>query len=160
MSRGNTAIVVTAFLCLGWLQIQTSAKDYNFIFDPKELECTGNVSYDNVALTAYRARPNSEDKRDYTDLKYQTLYTLQAYLDDRAPYVTVGMDPNLKIPYGTPVCIPELNLHFRRQIKLQVRDTDDDLIGGGYRHVDICVRTQADSFDDFVNMLDATLVFL
>lgn len=123
------------------------------------MECSGNVTYDKVMLTAYRPHFQSEEKRDYTDVKLKKLYSLQDYLDNRAPFVSCGMDPKLKIPYGTPICIPELNIHFRRNIKLQVRDTHQDLAGGGYRRVDICVRTQADSFDDIVNLLEATLIF-
>ncbi|KXJ72246.1 uncharacterized protein LOC134285189 [Aedes albopictus] len=159
MSRANAIIAVSTLLCLGWFLTTINAKDFNFIFDPHELECSGNVTYDRVMLTAYRPRTASDERRDYTDIKLKKLNSLQDYLDDRVPYVTVGMDPLLKIPYGTPVCIPELNIHFRRNLNLQVRDTHQDLIGGGYRRVDICVRTQADSFDDYVNLMDATLIF-
>lgn len=127
-------------------------------FDPHELECPGNVTHEKVMLTAYRPQYDGASKRDFTDLKFKKLYTLQDFLDNRAPYVTVGMDPRLKVPYGTEICIPELNIHFRRNVKLQVRDTHEDLAGGAYRRVDICVRTQADSFDDVVNLLEATVV--
>ncbi|XP_055586926.1 uncharacterized protein LOC129739477 isoform X2 [Uranotaenia lowii] len=127
-------------------------------FDPRELDCYGNQTHEKVMLTAYRPQFDSDEKRDFTDMRLKKLYSLQDFLDNRAPYVTVGMDPRLRIPYGKAICIPELNAHFRRNIKLQVRDTHEDLAGGGFRRVDICVRTQADSFDDAVNMLEATII--
>lgn len=111
-----------------------------------------------ITLTAYHPLFDSDRKRDYLDAQNRKLYTLQEYLDNRAPYVTVGMDPDLKLPYGKEACIPELNRHFRRAVRLQVRDTHEDLRGGGFRRVDICVRTQEDSYDDIVNLLQVTLV--
>ncbi|XP_058832970.1 uncharacterized protein LOC131690907 [Topomyia yanbarensis] len=158
MTRVN--LIVPILLCsLYWLQAQIDAKKYNYNFDINELQCTGNQTHEKVLLSGYRPMFNSDNKRDYSDIMLKKLYTLQDFLDNRAPYVTVGMDPKLKIPYGKSICIPELNIHFRRNIKLQVRDTHEDLTGGGYRRVDICVRTQADSFDDIVNLLEASVVF-
>ncbi|XP_055619379.1 uncharacterized protein LOC129764386 [Toxorhynchites rutilus septentrionalis] len=159
MVTAATKAIALVLLYFCWLQPQSDCKEYNFDFDPRELECPGNVTHERVMLTAYRPQFDSDTKRDFTDIKLKKLYTLQDFLDNRAPYVTVGMDPKLRVPYGKPVCVPELNLHFRRNIKLQVRDTHEDLADGGFRRVDICVRTQADSFDDVVNLLDATLVF-
>lgn len=57
------------------------------------------------------------------------------------------MDKNLNIPYGTPVCIPELNQHFGHRIRIQVRDTSSDLTDTGYSRADICVRSESDSYD-------------
>nr|XP_040229592.2 uncharacterized protein LOC120953581 [Anopheles coluzzii] len=135
-----------------------SGKEQNYIPDAAELDCPGNVTHGPVTLTAYHPQFDSDRKRDYLDAQHRKLYTLQEYLDNRAPYVTVGMDPDLQLPYGKEACIPELNRHFRRAIRLQVRDTHVDLRGGGYRRVDLCVRTQEDSYDDIVNMLQVTLV--
>ncbi|XP_058063392.1 uncharacterized protein LOC131213378 [Anopheles bellator] len=137
----------------------SSAKDHNYIVHPSaDLECPGNVTDGRLLITAYRPQYESDRKRDYLDARHQKLYTLQEYLDDRAPYVTVGMDPLLRVPYGTEVCVPELNRHFRRPVQLRVCDTHEDLSGGGYRRLEICVRTQEDSYDDAVNLLQATLV--
>lgn len=61
------------------------------------------------------------------------------------------MDNRIGIPYGTTVCIPELNEHFGHKIKLQVRDSSSDLDGMGYRRADICVRSEMDSYDLTVN---------
>ncbi|XP_053681530.1 uncharacterized protein LOC128732311 [Sabethes cyaneus] len=152
-------ISLLLFSFLYWCQTGIDGKKYNFTYDPKELECPGNETHEKVMLSAYRPMFDSDNKRDFSDAKLKKLYSLQDFLDNRAPYVTIGMDPKLNIPYGKTACIPELNVHFRRNIKLQVRDTHEDLSGGGYRRIEICVRTQADSFDDIVNLLDASVVF-
>lgn len=68
------------------------------------------------------------------------------------------MDENLGIPYGSPVCIPELNEHFGHRIRLQVRDSSSDLYRKGYKRADICVRSEMDSYDVTVNR-KITLVF-
>ncbi|XP_050073020.1 uncharacterized protein LOC126561114 [Anopheles maculipalpis] len=149
-------VLVGALLHL--LAEPADAKDHNYIFDASELGCPGNVTHGPITLTAYHPVFDSDRKRDYLDAQNRKLYTLQEYLDNRAPYVTVGMDPDLKLPYGKEVCIPELNRHFRRAVRLQVRDTHEDLRSGAFRRVDICVRTQEDSYDDIVNLLQATLV--
>lgn len=80
------------------------------------------------------------------------------YLDDRTEYVTLSMDAKLGIPYGSRVCVPELNKHFGHRIRLQVRDSSTDLDGMGYRRADICVRSEMDSYDGAVNR-EVTLVF-
>lgn len=80
------------------------------------------------------------------------------FLDDRTEFVTLAMDETLRVPYGTIVCIPELNKHFGRRIKFEVRDSGSHLRGKKYRRADICVRDEADSYDRAVNRL-VTLVF-
>lgn len=68
------------------------------------------------------------------------------------------MDEKLQIPYGTNVCIPQLNQHFGHRIRIQVRDTSSDLTGTGYTRADICVRSETDSYDIILNEV-VTLVF-
>lgn len=87
------------------------------------------------------------------------LFFFQEYIDNRAEFVTLAMDENLKIPYGTRVCIPELNKHFGHRIILEVRDSSFDLKGSSYSRADICVRTEIDSYDEVVNRF-VTLVFV
>lgn len=69
------------------------------------------------------------------------------------------MDKMLKIPYGTKICIPELNEHFGHRILLEVRDTSFDLNNSGFSRADICVRTEIDSYDELVNRF-VTLIFI
>ncbi|KAG4075852.1 hypothetical protein HA402_003678 [Bradysia odoriphaga] len=93
------------------------------------------------------------------DIKGYALATLQDYFDNTVDYVTVSMDKNLQIPYATQICIPELNEHYRRHINFQVRDTASNVKGKGVRRVDICVRSEADSYDHAVNLKGATVIF-
>lgn len=88
----------------------------------------------------------------------QIIYA-QDFLDDNIDYVTVSMDEDLQIPYGTRICIPELNAHYRRRINFQIRDTGSNVKGQGYRRVDVCVRSEAESYDHAVNLKRATIVF-
>uniref|UniRef100_A0A182T6F4 Uncharacterized protein n=1 Tax=Anopheles maculatus TaxID=74869 RepID=A0A182T6F4_9DIPT len=158
VSRGFVPRLTLVGVLLHMFLATADGSDHNYIFDASELDCPGNVTHGPITLTAYHPLFDSDRKRDYLDAQNRKLYTLQEYLDNRAPYVTVGMDPDLKLPYGKEACIPELNRHFRRAVRLQVRDTHEDLRGGGFRRVDICVRTQEDSYDDIVNLLQVTLV--
>lgn len=73
--------------------------------------------------------------------------------------MTLAMDKILKIPYGTKVCIPELNEHFGHRILLEVRDTSFELTGNGFSRAEICVRTEIDSYDKIVNRF-VTMVFI
>lgn len=73
--------------------------------------------------------------------------------------MTLAMDKILKIPYGTKVCIPELNEHFGHKILVEVRDTSFELTGSGLSRAEICVRTEIDSYDKIVNRF-VTLVLL
>ncbi|XP_057659004.1 uncharacterized protein LOC130895618 [Diorhabda carinulata] len=123
------------------------------------LKCKGK-SFKNVTLTAYYPDyTNSDQENGYQDMKGKKLRTLQDYIDNRADFVTLAMDKKLSIPYGTRVCIPELNEHFGHRILLEVRDTSYELTGTGYNRADICVRSEIDSYDINVNRF-VTLVLV
>nr|CAH7743269.1 unnamed protein product [Callosobruchus chinensis] len=123
------------------------------------LKCNGK-RFENVTLTAYYPDYNEEQEASgFLDKKGKPLNTLQDYIDNRAGYVTLSMDESLGIPYGTKVCIPELNGSFGHRILLQVRDSSFDLNGSGYSRADICVRSEIDSYDAIVNRV-VTLVFV
>lgn len=68
------------------------------------------------------------------------------------------MDDQLNIPYGTPVCIPELNEHYGHRLRFEVRDSSSNLNGEGFNRADVCVRSEIDSYDLNVNK-KVTLVF-
>ncbi|XP_023030111.1 uncharacterized protein [Leptinotarsa decemlineata] len=123
------------------------------------LKCHGKT-FNNVTLTAYYPDYTDQDhEQGYQDKHGQKLRTLQDYVDNRAEFVTLAMDSMLDIPYGTKVCIPELNEHFGHRILLEVNDSSFDLKGSGYMRADICVRTEIDSYDEAVNRV-VTLVFV
>ncbi|XP_048267269.1 uncharacterized protein LOC105666395 isoform X2 [Bombus terrestris] len=119
-----------------------------------ELSCSGRAYY-NVTLAAYYPVFDSDNEFDYLDARTRKLRNLQDYLDDRAEFVTVSMDLDSGIPYGTKLCIPELNEKFLRPIPLQARDKSryDDVGKNSpdFSHVDICVRTEQDTYDNSVN---------
>ncbi|XP_015178133.1 PREDICTED: uncharacterized protein LOC107067283 isoform X1 [Polistes dominula] len=118
-----------------------------------DLKCSGRVYY-NVTLTAYYPEYLSDNEIDYLDIRGKKLKTLQDYIDGRETYVTASMDllgTNLK--YGSHLCIPELNEHFGRRIPLQARDYDSNMSGKKFSRIDICVRTDVDSYDQAVNRL-------
>ncbi|XP_022903071.1 uncharacterized protein [Onthophagus taurus] len=130
------------------------------LFDNEiNLKCFG-VRFDNVTLTTYFPNYSSEEHDDgFTDVKGNPLCTLQDYVDDRTNYVTLSMDENLKIPYGTSVCIPELNNHLGHRIRFEVRDSSSDIFQSGYKRAEICVRSETDSYDVNYNRR-VTLIFI
>ncbi|XP_078033254.1 uncharacterized protein LOC144468022 [Augochlora pura] len=119
-----------------------------------DLECSGRA-YENVTMAAYFPDFSSDDESDHLDARMKKLRTLQDFLDGRAEFVTVSMDLDSGIPYGTKVCIPELNEKFGHQIPFQVRDSSHYRDGSkklpDFSHVDICVRTEEDTYDNYVN---------
>lgn len=125
-------------------------------------DCTvgeGKNIYKNVALTAFYPTLDIENSdEDYFDVNGMKLLTLQDYLDDRTDYITISMDAKLAIPYGTNACIPEFNQHFNKHINFEIRDSGSNVYEQGYNRVDICVRSEADSYDHIVNLFNATLV--
>lgn len=56
------------------------------------------------------------------------------------------------------MCIAALNEHFGRPIRFEVRDSGYNVLDVGYRQVDICVRSEADSYDHIVNLDRVTVV--
>ncbi|XP_043258706.1 uncharacterized protein LOC122400961 [Colletes gigas] len=121
-----------------------------------DFNCSGRA-YHNVFMTAYYPDYSSDDEFDYLDARMKKLRNLQDFLDGRTEFVTVSMDLDSGIPYGTKLCIPELNAKFNRQIPLQARDKsqygDVETKSPDFSHVDICVRTEEDTYDNSVNGL-------
>lgn len=76
----------------------------------------------------------------------------QDFLDNRTAFVTVAMDADIRLPYGTAICVPALNQRYGRLVRLERRDTDADLTGQALGQLDICVRSEADSYEAAVNM--------
>ncbi|XP_014482421.1 PREDICTED: uncharacterized protein LOC106748435 [Dinoponera quadriceps] len=120
-----------------------------------DLKCTGRAHH-NVSLTAYYPVFGTDDKRNHLDERGESLNTLQDFLDGRNRYVTVAGNLRSGIPYGTKVCIEELNKHLGRRIPLEVRDQVDygrDYLSPDLSSLEICVRTEEDTYDTYVNGL-------
>jgi 3D (Asp-Asp-Asp) domain-containing protein len=86
----------------------------------------------------------------FADRRGVKLHTLQDYLDGRVTTVAVAMDKNA-FPYGTKLCIPELNRAFGRTIPFRVVDTGDAFRSKGTSRIDICTRTRKDAGANAVN---------
>ncbi|XP_070169167.1 uncharacterized protein [Polyergus mexicanus] len=114
---------------------------------------TGHT-FHNVSLSAYYPVFGTNDKRNHLDDRGKMLNTLQDYLDGRTRYVTVAGNLRSGIPYGTRICIEKLNERFGKQIFLQIRDQIDyenDDIANDFARLEICVRTEEDTYDTYVN---------
>ncbi|CAH0562358.1 unnamed protein product [Brassicogethes aeneus] len=123
-----------------------------------DIDCKGKT-FENVTMTAYYPDYSGDSESGFLDKKGRKLRTLQDYLDDRTGYVTLAMDDDLGLPYGSDVCIPEINKHYGHRVRFQIRDSSLDLKGSGYERVDICVRSEMDSYDVSVNR-KVTVVFV
>ncbi|KAL0105399.1 hypothetical protein PUN28_016802 [Cardiocondyla obscurior] len=120
-----------------------------------DLKCTGRA-FHNVSLSAYYPVFETDDKRNHLDDQGKMLNTLQDYLDGRVGYVTVAGDLRSGISYGTKVCIEKLNEQFGRQIYLQIRDQTDyenSSVALDFSRLEICVRTEQDTYDNYLNDL-------
>ncbi|XP_034950991.1 uncharacterized protein [Chelonus insularis] len=125
---------------------------HNFIKASDYINCTG-CPYHNVSLAAYYPDYSSDNSLDYLDMRGKKLNTLQDFIDGREAYVTAAMDLIPDVPYGTKICSPELNEHFGMHIPIQVRDYNNDLKGNGFSRLDLCVRSESDSYDVAVNKI-------
>ncbi|KAH0947685.1 hypothetical protein HN011_001385 [Eciton burchellii] len=120
-----------------------------------DLKCSGHA-FRNTSLSAYYPVFGTDDKRNHLDNQGKMLSTLQDYLDGRARYVTVAGDLKSGIPYATQICIEELNERFGRQIPLQIRDQLDygrENVALDFSRLEICVRSEEDTYDAYVNRL-------
>lgn len=85
----------------------------------------------------------------FKDKLGKDLCTLEAFLNGDAPYVSVAMDK--RIPYGTKLCIPELNAKYGRNIEFRVVDTGGAFTGKGHSRIDICVADASSANDSTIN---------
>lgn len=78
------------------------------------------------------------------------LHTLQDVIADQSPYVSCAMDSDV-FPYGTRLCIPEMDALFKKPIEFRVVDTGQAFEGKGTARIDICCADKAASELDMVN---------
>ena len=78
------------------------------------------------------------------------LVTLQDYLAGKGGYVSVAMDTK-SFPYGTELCIPEMEKKYGRQIVFRVVDTGSAFTGQGTSRIDICTANQTAAQDGTIN---------
>ena len=94
----------------------------------------------------------------FKDRRGIKLNTLQDFLAGKADYVSVAMDPQLAIPYGAVVKIPEIEADRGKTIEFRVVDTGGAFKGKGYTRIDICTANRHESLDPTINGA-LTLIF-
>ncbi|MCA2959376.1 MAG: hypothetical protein IOD12_03930 [Silvanigrellales bacterium] len=94
----------------------------------------------------------------YVDRRSKPLQTLQQYLRGKGSYVSVAMDNENGIPYGTKLRILELERKYGRVIEFRVVDTGGAFYGKGMSRIDICTESENHAYDPAVNKT-LTLVF-
>ncbi len=94
---------------------------------------------------------NSAMEGGFVDRKGAKLNTLQDFLAGKADYVSVAMDKNEKIPYGTKLRIPELEKKYGKPIEFRVVDTGGAFTGKGTGRIDICTANEKASTDPTIN---------
>jgi hypothetical protein len=109
----------------------------------------GKPSYQAKATSYYPA--NDPIEGGFKDMRGKPLYTLQDYLEGKAPYVSVAMDNKNSFAYGTKLRIPELEKKYGKKIEFRVVDTGGDFYGKGTSRIDICTRNEKTSLDSSVN---------
>ncbi|XP_046572376.1 uncharacterized protein LOC124280481 [Haliotis rubra] len=120
------------------------------------LDCPGGHRY-SARGTAYYPADNPLEG-GFVDMRGARLRTLQQFLAGSASYVSVAMDNHAGIAYGTSICIPEMNQRYNKHIVFKVVDTGSAFFGKGHSRIDICVSSQANSYDSTING-HLTLVF-
>ncbi|MBX3166852.1 MAG: hypothetical protein KF760_05545 [Candidatus Eremiobacteraeota bacterium] len=94
---------------------------------------------------------NSAMEGGYVDRQGKKLNTLQDFLAGKADYVSVAMDKNENIPYGTKLRIPELEKKYGKPIEFRVVDTGGAFTGKGTSRIDICTANEKASTDPTIN---------
>ena len=94
---------------------------------------------------------NSAMEGGFVDRKGKKLNTLQDFLAGKADYVSVAMDKNENIPYGTKLRIPELEKKYGKPIEFRVVDTGGAFTGKGTSRIDICTANEKASTDPTIN---------
>ena len=87
----------------------------------------------------------------FKDRRGNKLNTLQDFLAGKADYVSVAMDKNLALDYGTKLRIPELEKKYGKQIEFRVVDTGGHFKNKGYTRIDICVKDREASLESTIN---------
>lgn len=117
---------------------------------PDQCKRMGNQVYSYPARGTGYYPSNSAMEGGFEDMHGNPLRTLQDYLEGRADYVSTAMDSR-DFPYGTELCIPELDQKYGRQIIFRVVDTGGAFAGMGTSRIDICTRDAQASTDGTIN---------
>ncbi|MDE2492227.1 MAG: peptidoglycan-binding protein, partial [Elusimicrobia bacterium] len=116
----------------GWL---TGAPG-DFEADGRELVIRNALT---TVYTPYLARGRAAARMEGppVDRRERPICTLERYLTDRCPYVSVAIDRRLGVPYGTPLLIPEISRLVGRTVRFRIVDTGSTRYFTGAHHVDV-----------------------
>ena len=114
------------------------------------------ISFEARAMAYYptpddHSTPENRLEGGPVDRRGNPLCTLQGFLAGATPYVSVAMDRDNGLPYGTVLVIPALNSRYARLIPFLVVDTGSAFRDKGLTRLDICVADKAASLDPAVN---------
>lgn len=102
-------------------------------------------------LTGYYPA-NTRMEGGFVDRFGNKLYTLQDYLEGKAPYVSVAADKPLSSRSNQPyISIPSLEAKYGMKIKFKICDTGSAFYGKGTGRLDICTRSHSHSVASEVN---------
>ncbi|MCX6713395.1 MAG: hypothetical protein NTY66_04280 [Candidatus Vogelbacteria bacterium] len=113
---------------------------------PDQCKRMGNSAYVYQSWGTGYYPDNSAMEGGFFDMRGAKLQTLQDFLDGKASFVSVAMDKGA-FPYGTELCIPELEKKYGRQIIFKVVDTGGAFTGKGTAKIDVCTRNQRYSLE-------------
>lgn len=94
------------------------------------------------------------------DIYGHPLFSLQEHVAGAAPYVSVAMDEDLRIPYGAMIWIPAMDAKYGKRLVFRAVDHGGDFVGKGYSRADIRCATLADADDDFLNRPEGHEIFV
>ena len=114
-----------------------------------------------TVYTPYLAKTKKERKMEGPpiDRHDQTVCTLERYLADACPYVSVAIDPRLNVPNGTPLLIPEISELAGRTIHFRIVDIGSKKRFKGTGHIDVATdSSQNTGFGQLISGGRFTLV--
>jgi 3D (Asp-Asp-Asp) domain-containing protein len=117
---------------------------------PDQCKRMGAQAYSYPATGTGYTKENNPMEGGPKDMRGTELTTLQDYLSGSASYVSVAMDTGA-FPYGTELCIPEMEQKYGKQIVFKVVDTGGAFTGKGTTRIDICTASQHDASDGTIN---------
>ena len=117
---------------------------------PDQCRRMGEKTYNYSAKGTGYTKENTAMEGGPKDRLGTELITLQDYLAGKGSYVSVAMDTN-SFPYGSELCIPEMEQKYGRQIVFKVVDTGSAFRGTGTTRIDICTANQTAAKDGTIN---------
>jgi hypothetical protein len=114
-----------------------------------------------TVYTPYLAKTKKQRRLEGPPIDHhdQAVCTLERYLAETCPYVSVAIDPRLDVPNGTPLLIPEISDLVGRPVRFRIVDTGSRKRFKGTGHIDIATDSnQHNGYGRLISGRDFTLV--